>query len=281
MTAASKVLHVSQPALSTQIRKLERALGEDLFDRTGRGLELTEMGRIAFGYAEEIFALGQELTDAVRGLAGSGPLRLSVGIVEAFPKLLAHHLTAPAIEEFEHLHLVVETAPPNRLYGSLAVHELDLVISDAPLPTTLDVRAYNHLLGESGVSIMAAPELADAHEDDFPESLHGAPFLMPGEDSALRGKLRQWLADRDLEPRVVAEVQDSAVLKVFGQQGLGLFAVPSAVEAEVSRMYETVSLGCLPGLTESFYAISVERRIRNAAVAVIVGAAGSALPEAS
>jgi LysR family transcriptional activator of nhaA len=278
MTAASKILHVSQPALSTQIRKLESSLGEELFDRSGRSLELTEVGRVVFGYADEIFALGQEMTDAVRGLPGSGPLRLSVGIVEAFPKLLAHHLTAAALEAFEHLHLVVQTGPPDRLFGRLAVHDLDLVISDAPLPTTVDVRAFNHVLGESGVSIMAAPGLADRYRADFPESLHDAPFLMPGEDSALRGKLRQWLAERDVVLRVVAEVQDSAVLKVFGQQGLGLFAVPSAVEAEVSRMYETVSLGCLPGLTESFYAISVERRIRNPAVAVIVDSAGSALP---
>lgn len=278
MTAASHVLHVSQPALSAQVRKLEGSLGEELFDRSGRGLELTEVGRVVFGYADEIFALGRELADAVDGLPGRGPLRLSVGIVEAFPKLLAHHLIAPALEAFQHLHLTVETAHPERLYARLAVHDLDLVISDAPLPTSLDVQAYNHPLGESGVTLMAAPSLAQDYAEGFPESLEGAPFVMPGQHSMLRRHLRQWLVERGMEPRVVAEVEDSAILKVFGEEGLGVFAVPSAEAEEVARRYGVVALGELPDVVERFYGISVERRIRNPAVAVIADAARAALP---
>lgn len=278
MTAASQVLHVSQPALSAQVRKLEKALGEELFDRTGRGLELTEVGRVVFRYADEIFALGRELADAVDGLPGRGPLRLSVGIVEAFPKLLAHHLVAPALETFQHLRLVVETAHPERLYARLAVHDLDLVISDAPLPTTLDIQAYDHPLGESGITLMAAPALAERYRDGFPDNLHDAPFIMPGDHSTLRRKLRQWLVEREMEPRVVAEVEDSAILKVFGEEGVGIFAVPTAEAEEVGRRYGVKALGRLPGVVERFYGISVERRIRNPAVAVIAETARTVLP---
>jgi LysR family transcriptional activator of nhaA len=278
MTAASHVLDVSQPALSSQVRKLENSLGEELFDRTGRGLELTEVGRVVFGYAEEIFALGRELSDAVDGLPGRGPLRLSVGIVEAFPKLLAHHLVAPARAAFEHLRLVVETAHPERLFARLAVHDLDLVISDAPLPTTLDIQAYNHPLGESGVTLLAAPELAARYGAGFPGSLDGAPFIMPGDHSSLRRQLRQWLVEQKLEPRVVAEVEDTAILKVFGQEGLGIFAIATAEAEEVARRYHVEPLGELPGVVERFYGISVERRIRNPAVAVIAEAARTILP---
>jgi len=277
MTAASQVLHVSQPALSAQVGKLETALGEELFHRTGRGLTLTEVGRVVFGYADEIFALGRELAEAVDGLPGRGPLRLSVGIVEAFPKILAHHLLAPARDAFEHLHLVVETAHPERLYSRLAVHDLDLVISDARLPHTLDIQAYNHPLGSCGVTVMGAPELARHHAEGFPESLSGAPFILPGQASVLRRQIRRWMVDQGLDLQVVAEVEDSAILKVFGKGGLGLFAIPSPEAREVAQMYDVVALGELPGLVERFYCVSVERRIRNPAVAVIVEAANARL----
>jgi len=277
MTAASRVLHVSQPALSSQIRKLEKSLGEDLFLRSGRGLELTEVGRIVFEYAGEIFDLGARLQEAVAGADSDGPLRLSVGIVEAFPKLLAHHIIAPALEAFEHLHLRVDTAPPERLFQQLATHDLDLVIFDSQMPATVDVRAYNHQLGESGVTIMGTPELAEEYGPGFPESLNGAPFLMPGRETMLRRTLRQWMVETGIEARVAAEIEDSAILKTFGREGVGLFAVPTVVAPEITRMYETVELGVLPTVVERFWAISVERRIRNPAVAVIAKAAQTQL----
>jgi len=273
MTAASKVLHVSQPALSSQIRKLETSLGEELFHRSGRGLELTEVGRIVFEYAGEIFELGSRLQEAVAGAETDGPLRLSVGIVEAFPKLLAHHIIAPALEAFEHLHLRVDTAPPERLFQQLATHDLDLVIFDSQMPATFDVRAYNHQLGESTITIAGTRELAERYTEGFPESLQGAPFLMPGPDTMLRRTLRQWMVETGVEPRVVAEVEDSAILKTFGKEGVGLFAIPTVVVDEVTRMYETEALGVLPTVVERYWAISVERRIRNPAVAVIAKAA--------
>jgi len=273
MTAASRVLHVSQPALSSQIRKLETSLGEELFHRSGRGLELTEVGRIVFEYAGEIFDLGSRLQEAVAGADTDGPLRLSVGIVEAFPKLLAHHIIAPALEAFEHLHLRVDTAPPERLFQQLATHDLDLVIFDSQMPATVDVRAYNHQLGESTVTIMGTPDLAEEFGKGFPESLGGAPFLMPGRETMLRRTLRQWMVETGVEPQVTAEIEDSAILKTFGREGVGLFAVPTVVAPEISRMYETEVLGVLPTVMERFWAISVERRIRNPAVAVIAKAA--------
>ncbi|HKK92819.1 MAG TPA: LysR family transcriptional regulator [Longimicrobiales bacterium] len=273
MTAASKVLHVSQPALSSQVKKLEKALGEELFHRSGRGLVLTEVGRMVFEYAGEIFELGDRLKEAVAGADTDGPLRLSVGIVEAFPKILAHHIIAPALAAFEHLTLRIDTAPPDRLFQQLATHDLDLVIYDAQLPATVDVRAYSHELGESTITIAGTADLAERYKGGFPGSLDGAPFLMPGPDTTLRRTLRRWMADTGIEPRVVAEVEDSAILKTFGREGVGLFAIPTVVEAEVSRMYETVPLGVLPTVVERFWAISVERRIRNPAVAVIAQAA--------
>ncbi|NJD20937.1 MAG: LysR family transcriptional regulator [Gemmatimonadetes bacterium] len=273
VSRAARALHVSQPALSAQIRKLERELGQRLFTRSRHGMELTDAGRIVFRYADEIFSLGDELADAMRGAPGHGLLRLRVGIVDAFPKLLAHHLVAPALAAFADLRLELRTAPPERLLAALAVHELDLVLSDAPLPPGMDVRAYSHPLGDCAVAVMAAPALAAKLAPRFPQSLHGAPFLMPAPHTALRRALNPWLADRGLEPRVVAEIDDSAVLKVFGQRGLGAFAVPGAVRDEVARMYHARSLGELEGLRERYYAITPERRIRNPAVAAISEAA--------
>ena len=277
VTAASRVLHVSQPTISAQIRKLERALGEELFDRTGRTMVLTEVGRVVYRYADEIFSMGRDLTDAVHGLPGRGPLRLTVGVVDSIPKLMAHRLVMPALAEFEHLRIGLTSGLPDGLFAALAVHNLDLVLSDSPLPTTVDVRAYNHFLGECQVVLMGAPELASRYREGLPECLDDGPILMPGLHSNLRRRLLHWYRDHGLEPRIVAEIDDSAVLKVFGQRGLGMFAVPTAVEADVARQYEVERITVLRGVREEYYAISVERRIRNPAVAAITGAARKGL----
>jgi len=277
VTAASRILYVGQPAISAQIRKLEQALGEELFDRSRRTLKLTEVGRIVFGYADEIFGIGSDLMDAVRGLPGRGPLRLTVGVVDSLPKLLAHRLVMPALAEFEHLRLEFTSGLPDGLFAALAVHNLDLILSDSPLPATVDVRAYNHFLGACQVVLMGAPEIASRYREGFPECLDDGPVLMPGLHSNLRRRLLRWYRDRRLEPRVVAEINDSAVLKVFAQRGLGMFAVPTAVEADVARQYEVERIAVLEGVREEYYAISVEKRIRNAAVAAITGAAREGL----
>lgn len=277
VTAASRVLHVGQPAISAQIRKLERALGEELFDRTGRTMVLTEVGRIVYGYAEEIFSMGRDLKDEVHGLPGRGPLRLSVGVVDSLPKLMAYRLVMPALTAFEHLRLELTSGLPDGLFAALAVHNLDLVLSDSPLPTAVDVKAYNHFLGDCQVVLMGAPELASRYREGLPECLDGGPLLMPGLHSNLRRHVLRWYRDHGLEPRVVADINDSAVLKVFGQRGLGMFAVPTAVEADVARQYEVERIMILEGVKEEYYAISVERRIRNAAIVAIMGAARAGL----
>ena len=273
VTAAGKILHVGQPAISAQIRKLEQALGEQLFDRSGRTMELTEVGQVVFAYADDIFSLGQDLTDAVHGLPGRGPLRLSVGVVDWIPKLMVHRLVTPALEEFDHLHLALTSGMPDGLFASLAVHDYDLVLSDSTLPTTVDVQAFNHFLGECGVALMGAPALARQYQEGLPGSLAAAPILLSGLHSNLRRSLLQWFRDQRLEPKIVAEVADSALLKVFGQRGLGMFAVPTAVEADIARQYQVERVTLLNGVKERYYAISVERRIRNPAVAAITEAA--------
>jgi LysR family transcriptional regulator, transcriptional activator of nhaA len=277
VTAASKVLHVGQPAISSQIRKLEQALGEDLFDRSGRTMELTEVGQIVYAHADEIFAIGRDLTDAVRGQPGRGPVRLKVGVVDWIPKLMVHRLVTPALEAFEHLHLELTSGMPDGLFAALAVHDFDLVLSDSPLPTTVDVQAYNHFLGECQVALMGAPDLASRYREGLPGSLADGPILLSGFHSNLRRSLLRWYRDQGLEPRVVAEVADSAVLKVFGQRGLGMFAVPTAVEADIARQYGVERITRLDGVRERYFAISVERRIRNPAVAAITEAAREGL----
>ena len=240
-------------------------------------MELTEVGQVVYDYADDIFSIGRDLTDAVRGMPGRGPVRLTVGVVDWIPKLMVHHLVTPALEKFEHLHLALTSGMPEGLFAGLAVHDYDLVLSDSPLPATVDVQAYNHFLGECTVSLMGSPDLARQYREGLPESLADGPILLSGLQSNLRRSLLRWYRDHGLEPRIVAEIADNAVLKVFGQHGLGMFAVPTAVEADVARRYEVERITLLDGVQERYYAISVERRIRNPAVAAITAAARSEL----
>lgn len=277
ITRACKQLHVTQPAISTQLQKLEQQLGEPLFTKKGRGLALTDAGRVAFEYADEIFSLGQELSETLRGRPTGKPMRLSVGITDAFPKLLAYRILAPALRMDPPVHLVLQDDHPTRLFAELSIKEVDLVITDAPLPPTAPLRAYNHLLGECGVSFFGTRALADAHAADFPASLHGAPMLLPVEGTTLRRSLAHWFGTVGVEPRVVAEVGDSALLKTFGQAGMGLFAAPSAIEAEIRRQYGVVTVGRVEEMRERFYAISVERKLTHPAVVAITQMARESL----
>lgn len=273
VTRAAESLFVTQPAISTQIRKLERQLGEKLFLKSGRGLVLTEMGQLVFRYAEEIFSLGQELAETVRGQPSGRPLRLAVGVADAVPKLVAYQLLAPALRMETPVRLVVHEGAPDRLCAELAVHSLDLVLSDAPLPPTVNVKAFNHLLGECGASMLATAPLAQRFRKGFPGSLDLAPMLLPTENTALRRSLDRWFAEVGVRPQTVAEIEDSAVLKVFGQEGAGLFVVPSVVEEQVCRQYHVEPVGRAEAIRERFYAISVERRLRHPAVVAISEAA--------
>ncbi len=270
---AAQVLRLAQPTLSGQIRKLEHALDEKLFERRGRNLVLTEIGRVAYRYADEIFSLGRELTDTMRGRPTSRAPRLHVGIADVVPKLVAHRLLAAARLGKLGVQLVLREGKPTDLLAALAVQEFDLVISDAPISAHVKVRAFNHLLGESTITFFATPSLAKRHRAGFPKSLDGAPLLLPTEDTVLRRSLDQWFQEIDVRPRIVAEIEDSALLKVFGQHGDGIFAAPTIVAAEVMKQYGVHRLGVAPRVFERFYAITVERRITHPAIAAIAAAA--------
>ena len=275
---ASKVLHLTEPTISAQVRTLERALGERLFRKSGRNLVLTDVGRVAFRYAEEIFTLGRELQDTLGGRgAGQRPARFVVGVADVVPKLIAHQLLRPALSLAEPVTLVCRDDAPERLLADLAVHALDLVISDAPVGPTVHVRAFNHLLGETGVTMFAVPELAERYRRGFPRSLDGAPVVLPAEHTVLRRALDQWFDDLGVRPDVRGQFSDSALMKVFGQAGMGVFPGPTVIEAEIRRQYAVRVVGRTTDVRESFYAISAERRIKHPAVLAIAEAARAKL----
>jgi LysR family transcriptional activator of nhaA len=277
LTRASERLRLAPSTLSAQIHALEDALGEKLFERSGRRLRLTEMGRTVFGYADEIFSLGRELVENVGGRPTGRPLRLVVGVADVVPKLVAYHLLRPALNLAQPVRLVVHEQSTAKLLAALAVQELDVVLADTPAGPEVRVRAFNHLLGECGVTLFATPKLATKYRKGFPRSLDGAPFLLPGQASTLHGALEQWFEKNRIHPLVVAEFDDSTLIKVFGQGGNGVFAAPSAIEATVCRQYGVVVVGRLEDVRERFYAISIERRLKHPAIIAITESARSEL----
>lgn len=266
---AAEKLHLGQPAISTQIKQLETALGVSLFQKSGRTLELTEMGQTVYRYADEIFSLGGELLDTIRGRPTGKPIRFAVGIVDSVPKLIAKRLLEPALEMPEPLQLICIEDTLEKLLGELALHNLDLVLSESPVTGAMRIRAFNHQLGESSVSIFGVRELAKQYRPRFPESLNGAPMLLPYGAAPLRRAIDTWLDAENLKPLVRAEFDDSALLKVFGQAGEGLFPAPTVIRDEICRQYEVEFIGEIPEIREPFYAISAERRIKHPAVLAI------------
>ena len=235
------------------------------------------MGRTVFGYADEIFSLGRELVETVKGRPTGRPVRLVVGVADGVPKLVAYHLLRPALRLSEPLRLVVHEQSTAKLLAALAVQELDVVLADTPAPSAIRVRAFNHLLGECGVTLFAAPKLATKYRRGFPRALDGAPFLLPGQVSTLRSALEQWFDKQRIHPRVVGEFDDSTLIKVFGQEGSGVFAAPSAIEINVCRQYGVAVVGRLKEVRERFYAISIERRLKHPAIIAITESARSEL----
>lgn len=274
--AASK-LRLAHPTVSGQIRALEESLGEKLFQREGRRLVLTEMGRVVFGYADAIFSLGRELLDTVRGRPTGGPLRLVVGIAEVVPKLVAKRLLEPARTLAAPVRLVCREDKVDRLVAELVGGGVDVVLTDAPVHADGRVRAFNHLLGDTDVAIFATSALAARFRRGFPASLDGAPMLLPSEGSAVRRALDAWFDAKGVRPRVEAEFDDTALLKAFGQDGLGLFPAATLIEAEVRRQYDVEVVGRLPEVHEAFYAVSAERRLKHPAVVAISTAARAAI----
>ncbi len=269
VTRASERLHVSQPTVSTQIRDLENALGEKLLIRSGRTVALTEIGRRVYRYADEIFGLGNELVESVKGLPTGRPPRLAVGIAKVVPSLVAYQMIDPALRLAHPVRIDCLSDTPERLLAELAIFSLDVVLTDAPAPPGVKVLAYSHLLGESRLSVFGAPRLAASHRRRFPTSLEGAPFLMPRRDSALCLALDLWFESTGIRPRVVGTFEDAARLEAFGQAGVGLFVMPSAIEAEIQRQYRVRLVGRLDDVLERYYAITVERKLAHPAVVAI------------
>lgn len=274
---ASKELLLAQPTITGQIRALENALGAKLFTRSGRNLVPTEVGRLAYRYANEIFSLGREFTDALKGRPAGRPIRLVVGVSDALPKLIAYRLIEPALTLPEPVQIVCYEDQPEKLMAELATFGLDVVLSDAPVGPGVRVRAFSHLLGSCGVTFFAKPTLATKYRKNFPASLDGAPILLPLENAAVRRSLEQWFEAQNIRPRIVGQFQDSALLKVFGQAGVGVFVAPTAVEQDIRRHYHVSAVGRTEAVTERFYAISVERKLKHPAVVAISESARQSL----
>ena len=270
---ACEKLTLAQPTISGQLRLLEEALGEKLFTRAGRGLVMTEVGRVVFRYADEIFSLGREMQDVLKGRPGGRPLRLFVGVSDMVPKLIAYRVLQPALAMSESVHLICEEGSPKHLLADLAEHRLDVVLSDAPVSSLVRVKAFNHLLGTCGVTLFAVSKIAVRYRKEFPASLDDAPFLLPTKGSSLRSAMDQWFDERKIRPKLVGEFKDSALMKTFGQAGAGIFAAPSAIEKEVREHYKVGVVGRVDSITERFYAISVERKLKHPAVVAIREAA--------
>lgn len=277
LTRASANLGLTPQTVSMQIRDFEETIGEKLFKRSGRSLVLTDIGHLALQYANEIFALGQEFTETLRGQPTGRPLRLVVGVASVLPKLIVHRLLEPAFDLGGPIRIVCREGPQEQLLADLTVHGLDVVLSDGPIPPAVKIRAYNHPLGTCGVAFMAHPDRAPGLREGFPTSLDGAPVLLPSENSVLRRELDGWFDAQRVIPVIAGEFDDSALLKVFGQAGVGFFAVPAVISEEVARQYAVQHIGTAEGMVEHFYAISVERRVRHPAVAAICTAARSEL----
>lgn len=269
ITKACRQLHLTQPTVSGQIRSLEKALKTRLFERSGRSIALTETGRLVFRYADEIFSLGRELQDALNSRPAGHALRFVVGVADTLPKLIVHRLLEPAFHLGEEVKITCIDGEPDRLLAQLALHELDLVVSDFPANPRLGMKAFNHLLGDCGVTFFATEELARKYRRGFPASLNGAPMLLPAGNTALRRSLEQWFDEEKIRPAVRGEFADSALLKAFGAFGDGIFAAPAAVEEDVRRMYGVGVVGREESVRERFYAISVEKRLKHPAVLAI------------
>lgn len=274
---ACERLLLAQPTISTQIRMLERAIGDRLFEKRGRGLVMSETGRVVYRYAEEIFALGRDLQDALKGRPTGRPLRLVVGVSDVIPKLVAYELLNAPLALPQPIHMICREDKPGPLLAQLAVYELDLVLADAPVGAAANVRAHSHLLGDCGVVFCGAAPLARRLRRGFPISLESAPVLLPSATTALRRALDQWFTSLGITPHVVGEFDDSALMKCFGGAGVGVFPVPDAIVPAVRRQYNVAVLGRAGSVREQYYAITVDRKLKHPGVVAISNAARTLL----
>lgn len=270
---ASEQLHLTPQTISGQLSLFEEIQGEALFEKSGRNLVLTEAGRLVLSYAEDIFSLGQELEEVLHHRPTERTVQLRVGVSDSVAKTVAYRLLEPALSLPQTLRINCREGKLDQLLAELATHKLDVVITDAPMPATVNVRGFNHLLGECHVSFFATSSLAAQYNAPFPACLDGAPFLLPGEDAALRSKLMHWFQAHQLHPRIAGEFDDSALMSAFGRAGAGFFAAPSVIADNVMRQYDVQVVGDTSEIREQFYAISVQRKLTHPAVLAISDAA--------
>jgi LysR family transcriptional activator of nhaA len=270
---ASERLHLTPQTLSGQIGLLEEALGVSLFLRVGRRLELTETGRLALSYADEVFQIGSELEEALRSRPESRSIQFRVGVDDAVPKSIAYRLLTPAMELSEPVRIVCREDKLARLLVELAIQRLDLILADRPMPAGTNVKGYSHKLGDCGITFFAEPRLAAQFIEKWPGILDVAPLLIPGKEAAVRAPLMRWFDIHQIRPRIVGEFDDSALMQAFGQAGTGIFIAPSVMADEVRREHGVIIIGQTDEVTEQFYAISMERRLTHPAVVAINDAA--------
>jgi LysR family transcriptional regulator, transcriptional activator of nhaA len=266
---ASDKLKVSQPSMSTQIKLLESALGESLFRPSGRSLEMTEFGQLVFGYAEEIFTLGSEILRATKHAPGVRVLKLHVGIVDSFPKLMSYDILRPVFEHQPPVHLTCHEGKLVDLVSQVSTHRIDVVLSDEPVSPGVTGRVFNHLLGASEIGFCAMPSLVRQLRGKFPRNLDGTPMLLPTQNCSLRRDLENWFRKAGIQPRVVAEFEDGALAKIAATSGMGVIALPSEVVPEAVERYGFVPVGRTKEVETSFYAITAERRFTHPAVIAI------------
>jgi LysR family transcriptional activator of nhaA len=277
VAAAADSLQLARPTVAAQLKDLEKSMGKKLFEKQGRGLVLTEFGQQVHQYAEEIFALGHELREFIKTGHEGNRKRFVVGLPDVVPKHVVFELLKPALHMPNRPRTVCYEGKLNQLLADLALHKLDVVISDSPAPTTMEFKVYTHKLGECGTSMLATPALINKCERNFPHSLTNAPCLLPTSQTAVRRSLDIWMDDNDIFPDIVAEFEDSALLKVFGQAGEGIFPVPTAIEALVTKQYGVGLVGRIPDVLHKFYAISAEKKVHHDATLLVVKQARSKL----
>lgn len=272
VTRAAERLDVAVQTISAQLSLLEQSIGKSLLAPQGRRLVLTEAGRIALGYADQIFLLGEEMLDALTDSDVERTMRLTVGISDSLPKLISARLLEAALSMPERVKLVCYEDKFESLLGDLSVHKLDVVLTDRPVPPGTTLRVFSHLLGESEVTLFGVPALAEKYRPNFPASLTGAPVLLPTRNNAIRGRIDHWFEANDVRPNIVGEFDDNALLNTFGRNGLGLFPAPSALIADVAEQFGAVPVGDISKVREQFYAISNERKIEHPAIDAILSA---------
>lgn len=269
IAAACEKLRLAQPTISGQLKKLERQIGGKLYERVGRNLVLTELGQVVFKYADEMFAIGNELSEVLKGRPSGRPVNLHVGVPDVFPRLVVFRLLKPALKLETPVKLICHEGSQEKLLAQLAAHELDVVFSDAPASSVVRVKAFNHSLGRSAIGLFGTQKLIDEYGGDFPARFHNAPVMLPGEGTALRRSVDQWLYESQSSVQVIGEFDDTALMKVFAEAHTGFIPAPMAIEQELLEQFSLRSIFVLPNAKEEFFAITVERKLTHPAVKAI------------